>query len=126
MMIFVNEMTSKTNRPWKILKPFILVLAPFAPHIAEEIWLKLGYKVSLTHEKFPYYSPEYLEDEEIIIVVQINGKVRGQFSTTREITEEEIFQKAALADKVPSFLSGKEIIKKIYVKEKLVNFVVKN
>ncbi len=125
MMIFVNEMTSKPNRPWKILKPFILVLAPFAPHISEEIWSELGYKISLAHEKFPYYSPEYLEDEEITIVVQVNGKVRGQFVASKEISEEEAFEKAMVSEKVPSFIKDKEIIKKIYVKEKLVNLVVK-
>lgn len=125
MMIFVNEMTSKPNRPWKILKPFILILAPFAPHIAEEIWLKLGYTTSLTYEKFPYYSPEYLEDEDMTIVVQINGKVRGQFQCSKEISEEEIFRIALETEKVPAFIGGKEITKKIYVKEKLVNFVIK-
>jgi leucyl-tRNA synthetase len=126
MMIFVNEMTAKPNRPWKILKPFILILAPFAPHISEEIWSELGYKISLAHEKFPYYSPEYLEDDEITIVVQLNGKVRGQFLASKDISEEEVFAKAVIAEKVPSFLEGKEILKKIYVKEKLVNLVVKD
>ncbi len=126
MMIFVNEMTTKTNRPWKILKPFILILAPFAPHLAEEIWQKLGYKISLSNEKYPYIDEQYLEDTEIIIVVQVNGKVRGQFSAEKSITEAEAFQKGVIAEKVPPFLEGKEIIKKIYVKEKLVNFVVKN
>lgn len=126
MMIFVNEMMAKPNRPWKILKPFILVLAPFAPHIAEEIWFKLGYTTSVAHEKFPYYSPEYLEDDEMTIAVQINGKLRGQFVCAKDIPEEELYTRAMEAEKVPSFLSGKEIIKKIYVKEKLINFVVKN
>jgi leucyl-tRNA synthetase len=126
MMIFVNEMTSKTNRPWKILKPFILTLAPFAPHLAEEIWFKLGYKISLSFEKFPYVDDQYLEDTEITIVVQVNGKVRGQFSAEKTIKEEDAFERGALAEKVPPFLEGKEILKKIYVKEKLVNFVVKN
>jgi leucyl-tRNA synthetase len=102
-----------------------LILAPFAPHISEEIWSELGYKISLAHEKFPYYSPEYLEDEEIIIVVQVNGKVRGQFTASKEISEEEAFEKALVTEKVPSFIKDKEIIKKIYVKEKLVNLVVK-
>jgi leucyl-tRNA synthetase len=126
MMIFVNEIMPKKSRPWKILKPFILLLAPFAPHIAEEIWSKFGYKTSLSAEKFPYYDSDYTIEETLTIVVQINGKLRSQFTASKDISQEEAFEMAKKADKINQFLDGKNIKKQIYVKEKLVNFVIEN
>jgi leucyl-tRNA synthetase len=124
MMIFVNEMNPKPNRPFKILKPFVLLLAPFAPHLAEEIWNKLGYRHSLAYEKFPYVDPSYLEDDEITIVVQVNGKLRGEFTAPKDIEQSIAIAKAKTVEKVIPFLEGKKLIKEIYVKEKLVNLVV--
>ncbi|MCX8000691.1 MAG: class I tRNA ligase family protein, partial [Leptospiraceae bacterium] len=124
MMIFVNEMTPKSNRPRKILKPFVQVLAPFAPHIAEELWSKLGYKNSIAYEKFPYVDIAYLEDEEINLAVQVNGKLRGEIRVSKDLPQEEIFLKAKELEKVKIHLDGKNIVREIYVKDKLVNFVV--
>ena len=80
MMIFVNEMTPKTSRPRKILEPFVLLLAPFAPHIAEELWAKLGHSTTLSFEPYPAFNPDYLQEDTVTIVVQVNGKLRGEFS----------------------------------------------
>ncbi|MDX1959737.1 MAG: leucine--tRNA ligase [Leptospiraceae bacterium] len=124
LMIFVNEMMPKPNRPWKILKPFILTLAPFAPHIAEEIWQKIGYKTSLSHEKYPYYNIDYLHEDTVTIIVQVNGKLRSKFEASKEITEQEAIEKALNAEKISEFLGNKKIKKQIYIKEKLVNFVM--
>ncbi len=126
MMIFVNEMTPKPNRPWKILRPFILLLAPFAPHLAEEIWSKFGYKHSLSHERFPYVDTAYLEDDTMVIVVQVNGKLRDQIEVSKTMEQSEIISLAKKAEKIPQYIDGKKMIKEIYVKEKLVNFVVGN
>ncbi len=124
MMIFVNEMTPKTTRPRKILEPFVLVLAPFAPHIAEELWAKLGHTSTLSFEPYPAYNPDYLVEDTITIVVQINGKLRGEFSASKTISESEAIFEAKKIEKVIPFLEGKTIKKEIYVKEKLVNLVV--
>ncbi|MCX7999048.1 MAG: class I tRNA ligase family protein, partial [Leptospiraceae bacterium] len=124
MMIFVNEMTPKPNRPRKILKPFVQVLAPFAPHIAEELWSKLGYRHSIAYEKFPYVDPSYLEDDEVNLAVQVNGKLRGEIKVPKSLSQEEIFQKAKELEKVKAHLDGKKIMREIYVPNKLVNFVV--
>ncbi|HNI26034.1 MAG TPA: class I tRNA ligase family protein, partial [Leptospiraceae bacterium] len=126
MMIFVNEMTPKPNRPWKILRPFVLLLAPFAPHLAEEIWSKFGYKNSLAHERFPYVDTAYLEDDTMVIVVQVNGKLRDQIEVSKTMEQSEIISLAKKAEKIPQYIEGKKMIKEIYVKEKLVNFVVGN
>ncbi|TGK01393.1 leucine--tRNA ligase [Leptospira langatensis] len=124
LMIFVNELTPSTRRPRKILETFLLLIAPFAPHLAEELWALAGKKDSLTYEAFPSYEEKYLTDDEILIVVQVNGKLRGEFKAPKEIGQEEALQIAKALDKVQVFLDGKQIRKEIYVPGKLVNLVV--
>lgn len=124
MMIFVNEITPLETRPKKILTPFLLLLAPFAPHLAEELWEKLGNKNTLAKEQFPSYDSKFLEDEEIKIVVQVNGKLRGEFLAPKDIHEKDAIAKAKAVEKVIPFLEGKTIRKEIYVAGKLVNLVV--
>jgi leucyl-tRNA synthetase len=124
MMIFVNEITPRKNRSRKILEPFILLLAPFAPHLAEELWSKMGNSTSLTYEPFPEYNPAYLVEDEVTIVVQVNGKLRAEFQISKTLPEDKILQQAKSLEKIIPFLEGKTIKKEIYVKEKLVNLVV--
>ena len=124
MMILVNDLTPKNNRPKKILEPFLKVLYPFAPHISEELWNRLGHTNSLTYEPFPDYDEKYLVENSITIVVQVNGKLRGEFSAAKDISDIEAIQIAKSLEKVIPFLDSKTIKKEIYVKEKLVNLVV--
>jgi leucyl-tRNA synthetase len=124
MMIFINEMTPKQNRPKSLLKPFILCLAPFAPHIAEELWHKAGNTNTLSYEKFPDFDPTFLVDDQITIVVQINGKLRSSFVCNKDINSENAILMAKTAEKIDSFLLNKKIMKEIYVPGKLVNLVV--
>lgn len=124
MMIFVNEMTGSTNKPRSILEPFVLALSPFAPHLAEELWDKLGHKQSLSFEPYPSWDPNYLIDSTITIVVQVNGKMRGEFQAPRDVDQTEAIKNAKLLEKVIPFIDGKEIKKEIYVPGKLVNIVV--
>jgi len=124
MMIFVNEMTGSQNKPKVILEPFILALAPFAPHIAEELWQKLGHTTSLSFEPYPKWDEKYLLDANITIVVQVNGKMRGEFQAPREVSQADALSLAKRVEKVIPFLEGKEIKKEIYVPGKLVNLVV--
>lgn len=100
-----------------------LILSPFAPHMAEEMWSDLGKDTLIVNEKWPEYDPSALEQEEMIVVVQVNGKVRGKLIVPVEITEDEI-KKAALEQAARS-IEGKTIINVIYVKGKLINIVVK-
>ncbi len=124
MMIFVNEMTGSPNKPKAILEPFVLALSPFAPHLAEEIWQKLGHTTTLSFEPYPKWDEKYLIDANITIVVQVNGKMRGEFQAPREINQTDAISSAKLLEKVKPFLAGKEIKKEIYVPGKLVNIVV--
>ncbi|MCC5816127.1 MAG: leucine--tRNA ligase, partial [Leptospira sp.] len=124
MMIFVNEITPTTRRPRKILEPFVLVLAPFAPHITEELWSLLGHGNSLSYEPFPIADPKFLVDDEIILPVQVNGKLRGELKVSKDINQEDAEKLARDHEKVIPFLDGKTIRKVVFVPGKILNFVV--
>ena len=100
------------------------MLAPFAPHIAEELWRRLGGKQSISGEAWPAWDDEAAREEEVELVIQVNGKVRGK-SMVRAGLSDDALRKIALEDpKVRSFTEGKEIRKVIVVKGRLVNIVV--
>ncbi|EMJ66225.1 leucine--tRNA ligase [Leptospira sp. P2653] len=124
LMIFVNEFTPSERRPKEVLETFILLLAPFAPHIAEELWKRSGRNKSLATEKFPEADPQYLVESEILIVVQVNGKLRDEFKAPKDISETDAISMAKNLDKIKGILDGKTIRKEIYVPGKLVNIVI--
>ncbi|GIS28333.1 MAG: leucine--tRNA ligase [Chloroflexota bacterium] len=103
----------------------IKLLAPMAPHITEELWELNGQKFSVHNQEFPSWDDQLISTDAKTIVVQINGKVRSQFDIEGTKSEEEVFEIASNNEKVKENITGKEIIKKIYVKDKLVNFVVR-
>jgi leucyl-tRNA synthetase len=107
----------------EIAEKLVLILSPFAPHMAEEMWHDLGKTTLIVEEKWPEYDPRALEAEETTIVVQVNGKVRGKITVPANLSKEEI-KKAAL-DNVSKLIEGKTISNVIYVSGKLVNIVVK-
>ncbi len=107
----------------EIAENIALILSPFAPHMAEEMWSDLGKDTLVVSEKWPEYDPRALEQEEMTVVVQVNGKVRGKLIVPVETTEDEV-KKAALEQAARS-TEGKTVINVIYVKGKLINIVVK-
>jgi len=123
MMEFVNEATRWKERPKSILTPFVQILSPYAPHIAEELWQALGHDPSLTYEPWPEWKQEYLVQDSIEVVVQVNGKVRGRVSVSPNASKEEVLTAAKDVSSVVSHLEGKTIRKEIYVPGKLVNIV---
>jgi leucyl-tRNA synthetase len=106
-------------------KTFIQVMAPFAPHITEELWERMKQPYSIHTSPWPKYDEKYLKADTITVVVQVNGKVRGKLDVDAEISKDEILKLAKEIPNVKKFLEGKQIVKEIYVKGKLVNFVVK-
>lgn len=103
----------------------LLLLAPFAPHMTEELWAKLGNNNSIHLMPWPKYSEEAMAEEEIEIVVQVNGKVKGKLNLSAGITDEEMKQAALGSEKVLPHIEGKNVVKVIAVPGKLVNIVVK-
>jgi len=103
----------------------ILLLAPFAPHFAEELWEKIGKSYSIFNQNWPSYDESKTQKKMIPIVVQVNGKVRSSIECEMDTPDNEVLDKAFLDEKVKKYVDGKTVIKKIVVKNRLVNLVVK-
>ncbi|GIV54958.1 MAG: leucine--tRNA ligase [Candidatus Kapaibacterium sp.] len=124
MMIFANEMSRMAQRPYQVMEQFVLVLAPFAPHLAEELWQLLGHTESLAYEPFPDWDEELLREEEVEIVVQINSKVRSKLMVPVTASAEELRHHALSSPDIERHLQGKTIKNIIAVPGKLVNILV--
>lgn len=125
MMEFVNEFGTLEPRPREVLDSFVLLLAPFAPHLAEELWEVLGHGKSLAYEPWPKYDPAILVENEIQIPVQVNGKLRAQVTIPRGAPQEKVFEIATADERVQAHLAGKATVKVIFVADRLLNIVVK-
>ena len=125
MMTFVNEITACENRPREILEPFCLLLAPYAPHLAEELWKHLGHESSLMWKSFPEVDEKWLVISSVEVPVQINGKVRTRIEVATEITEEEIRELVLADTRVQEYTEGKELAKFVWIPGRMVNLVVK-
>lgn len=124
MMEFLNDFTKLPHYPRSVIRMAIQALAPFAPHIAEEMWEMMGFKESLSYAPFPKADEAYLHDETTTYVVQVNGKVRGRFDLPKDQTQEVILEIAKKNDHIAKFLDGYQVQKVIFVPNKLLNIVV--
>jgi len=104
---------------------FLLLLAPFAPHIAEELWQKLGHSESLAYEPWPKYDESMLAEDTIELPVQVNGKLRARITVAAGAGQEAILDAALANERIAELTAGKQVVKKIIVPGKLVNIVVK-
>ena len=122
MMVFTNEMTKADQRPRALLEPFVLLLSPFAPHVAEELWAILGHAPSVSQQTWPVYDSALTVSDRLTIPVQINGKLRGKIEVAAD-TARDVVERTA-RETVAEWLQGSEPKKVIYVEKKLVNFVI--
>ena len=125
MMIFVNELSKFDSIPIAIWTDFVKILSPYAPHLGEELWEKLGNKKSIAYEAWPTYNEEFLKDDTKEIVVMVNGKLRDKFEAAPGSDDETLKTMAFDREGVKKHTDGKEVVKVIVVKDKLVNIVVK-
>jgi leucyl-tRNA synthetase len=124
MMELANHMTKLPVKPRAALEPFVVLLSPFAPHLAEELWSTLGHKKTLAYESWPAFDPALTKADEIEVPVQVNGKLRCRLTVPADI-DNAALQAAALADEqVKKHIAGKQVKKVIVVPKKLVNIVV--
>jgi leucyl-tRNA synthetase len=124
MMVFVNEVTPLENRPKALLEPFVRVIAPFAPHLAEELWSRLGNPDTLAYAPWPAYDPALCVEDTVTVAIQVNGKLRATLDLPRG-AEQAAVQEAALADeRVRKHVEAGAIRKVIHIKDKLLNVVV--
>ena len=124
MMILVNALQEESALPKVVWEPFLKLLAPFAPHIAEELWHQLGYAESIHVSGWPAFDPTKLQNSQFELVIQVNGKVRDKILVEMDISEEDAKAKAMASEKVQHYLEGKTPQKVVYVKGRLVSVVV--
>jgi leucyl-tRNA synthetase len=128
LMILVNKLQNKNYGIWH-LKSLLLLLAPFAPHICEELWRTLNpkpytLKASIHSQPWPKYDPKLIEEEIITLVIQVNGKVRDKIEVEADISEEKAKELAISREKIKKWLEDKKIKKVVFVPGKLINIVI--
>jgi leucyl-tRNA synthetase len=124
MMIFINHVSRLDVRPRSIIETFVLLLAPFAPHMAEELWQRLGHSDTLAYTPWPAFDAELCKEKEIELAVQVLGKIKDKIVVAADADEATIQQKALASEKVQAALDGKTPKKIIVIKSRLVNIVV--
>ena len=123
LMVFVNEGYKVERLPRTYIEGIVKLLSPIAPHMCEEIWEKLGFNHTIAYETWPTFDETKLVDDEVEIVVQVNGKVRSKMNVAKDITKEELEEVALANDKIKELVAGKTIRKVIAVPGRLVNIV---
>jgi leucyl-tRNA synthetase len=124
LMEFVNEARGWDAMPKAVAEDFVLLLSPFAPHLAEELWERLGHAESLAYEPWPELVEEHLQEDTVEMAVQVNGTVRGTVEVETDAEEDAVLEQARAEENVKRRLEGKEIQREIYVPGRIVNFVV--
>jgi leucyl-tRNA synthetase len=126
LMIFVNEANSWSQMPVEVARDFIQLLSPFAPHISEELWAKLGHQESLAYQEWPAFDEQWLVDDEIMYPIQINGKVRADLYVPAELAmdKEYVIEQAKALEKIQGYLEGSRLVKEIFVPKRIVNLVI--
>ncbi len=124
LMVLVNEGNKQETLPVELIEGFVKLLSPVAPHIAEELWEKLGYSETITYAEWPTFDENLLVENEVEVVVQINGKVKAKLVVAKDATREEMEEAARADAKVQAALAEKTVRKVVAVPGKLVNIVV--
>ena len=125
MMIFINEVSKLNEVPKSMWADFVKILSPYAPHLGEELWEKLGNSKTIAYESWPTVNADFAKDDEVQIVVMVNGKLRDKFMASPNTDQEELKSTAFTLEGVKKFTDGHEVVKTIVVPNKLVNIVVK-
>jgi leucyl-tRNA synthetase len=119
-----NEITGLPTVPRQLAETLTLLLAPFAPHLAEELWERLGHGEGLARHPWPQYDEAKLTESTLELPVQVNGKVRDKITVPADAAEADILAAAEAAERVRPWVEGKTVKKRLYVPKKLVNLVV--
>ena len=124
-MEFVNEVTDLREAPDKeTVEAFLVAMAPFAPHFAEELWERTGHQPSIFFQKWPRWDEAYTVSDMISVPVQVNGKHRGTITVAMDAPEDAVLESAMRDPAIGRYMDGKHIRKKVYVKNRILNLVV--
>lgn len=124
LMIFANEATKLRSIPLGLLRPYALLLSPFAPHLAEELWERMGCEVSIAFAQWPKVDLDKCKDESVWIVVQVNSKAKLRVHVSMGADEEEVLQEALRDPRFKTYLEHKQIVRKVFVADRLLNIVI--
>jgi leucyl-tRNA synthetase len=124
MMEYVNALRETGCAMREAVEPLLVMLAPYAPHLAEELWAALGHDRSIFQASWPSYDATLAAAGDVEVVVQVNGRVRGRVTVSRGASEAEVVARAMQDESVRKFVDGKPVRKTIYVQDRLLNFVV--
>jgi len=123
-MELLNELEKQESISTDVAQAFIKLLAPLAPHLAEELWETSGGSGFVMQQSWPTYDPALIQSDTLTIVVQVNGKVRANIEVAASTSKAQVLEQAKAHENVQKFIEGKEVKKEVYVEGKLVNVVV--
>jgi leucyl-tRNA synthetase len=124
MMEYVNELREQGARSREQVEPLVIMLAPYTPHFAEELWELLGHKKSVFEERWPTHDERIATAGDVEIAVQVNGKLRSRLVVARGTAQDEVVARALADEAVKKFVDGKKVKKVIYVQDRLLNLLV--
>ncbi|OLC10575.1 MAG: hypothetical protein AUH41_02780 [Gemmatimonadetes bacterium 13_1_40CM_66_11] len=124
MMEYVNELREQGAGGTELFEPLVIMLAPYAPHFAEELWEVLGNKESVFQARWPSYDERLASAGDVEIAVQVNGKLRSRLTVPRGMAEKDVLDRVLADEVVKKFVNGQKVKKVIYVQDRLVNLVV--
>ena len=124
MMELVNFMTPRSERPRVLMEALAQLVAPFAPHVGEELWARMGHEATLAYTAWPVWDPERVKDDTVTYAVQVNGKLRGQLALPADVEQADALAAARELANVAKFLAEGEVMKTVFVKGRLISFVV--
>jgi leucyl-tRNA synthetase len=126
LMELANTLTAAAGRPREVVETFVLLLAPFAPHIAEELWGKLGHDGTLAYAPWPRFDPALTQAENQEYAVQVNGKLRHRFQAEAGLGAEALVAAAKAEPQVLALLDAKTVVREVAIPGRLVNFVLRS
>ena len=124
LMIYCNHLQKCNTVSKKLIEELVIILSPFVPHIAEEFWSLLGQSQTISYHSWPKYSEDLIQLDEVTIAVQVNGKLRANINISKDSNESDVISEAMSLENVKKFTSDGNIVKTIYVPNRLLNFVV--
>jgi leucyl-tRNA synthetase len=124
MMEYVNELKEQGANHKALIEPLIILLAPYAPHVTEEMWEVLGHKQTVFQARWPSYDERLVSAGDVEIAVQVNGKLRSRLTVPRGMAEKDVMDRVLADEVVKKFVDGQKLKKVIYVQDRLVNLVV--
>jgi leucyl-tRNA synthetase len=124
LMTFVNEAQKAERLPETLVEGIVLALSPFAPHLAEELWQRLGHTNTLAYEPWPSYDPALVRDETVTVAVQVNGKLRATIEVPADADQAATLAAARAHEKIRTYIEGKAVRREVVIPGRLVNLVV--